>query len=87
MPPAKLGGGCPSHVLSHQSLNHLLLQPLADPTFGATIRAQSSPCRRRNHQVPQEHGFNFNPVRPTIKCLSQRQLAGRPDNLTAPLTD
>ena len=86
MPPAKLGGGCPSHALSHRSLNHLLLQPLADPTFGATTGAELA-MPARNHQVLQEHGFNFNPVRPTIKCLSQRQLAGRPYNLTAPLTD
>ena len=34
MPSAKLGGGRPRHVLSHQSLNHLVPQPLADPTVG-----------------------------------------------------
>jgi hypothetical protein len=39
VPPANLGGDRPAQVLSHQALDRLSVQPLANPPFSATASA------------------------------------------------
>ena len=59
IPLTKLGGGCPRHVLGDHALDRLSPQPLADPTFSASVRAPNRLSRRRTPCVRQQGRVQF----------------------------
>jgi hypothetical protein len=51
VPPAKLGSGCPGHVLSDQTIYRLSLKPCADATFSTKTTIPSDPGWHRTRDV------------------------------------
>lgn len=59
VPPAKLGSGCPGHVLSDQTINRLSLQSCADATFSTKTTTPSDPGWQRIRDVRPQGGVQF----------------------------
>jgi hypothetical protein len=73
IPLTKLGGGCPRHVLGDHALDRLSPQPLADPTFSASVRAPNRLSRRRTPCVRQQGRVQFeSPQADYCSALSER---------------
>ena len=57
--PANLGGDRPAYALSHQALDRLSVQALANPPLSATGSAPSRLKRRNIHHVGLQGGLQF----------------------------
>jgi hypothetical protein len=69
VPPAKLSGGHPCHVLSYQALDRLSLQSFAEATFLPRLTRRRGRIRPPSVTYVSSAGFKLNPLRPTSVSL------------------